>query len=178
MTWGWPMPLLAILAGPAHGNVPDLAGTTVPVLAPFWADINIGAGGEIYWDLDPTNGTVTITWDGVAPYSGSGTNDFQVVLTSTGSGDFTAEFIYGDIQWADGGSGVAQTGYTDGGAGDVTFEGSGDSATLLTYENNDFDAGDPNGVYALNFVNGSVANQDGTTSGPGPVSASGVSIRS
>ncbi|MEM9580499.1 MAG: Hint domain-containing protein [Pseudomonadota bacterium] len=146
---------------------PDLAGTTVPVLAPFWADINIGAGGEIYWDLDPANGTVTITWDGVAPYSGSGTNSFQVVLTSTGSGDFTADFIYGDINWASGGSGNAQTGYTDGGAGDVFFEGSGNSAALLDYENNDFDGGDPAGVTSLNFVDGAVSSTDGIIQGTG-----------
>ena len=133
---------------------PNLAGTTTPLLAPFWSDVNINSGGEIYWDIDPANGTVTITWLDVAPYSGSGTNSFQVVLTSTGDGNFTAEFIYEDITWTNGGSGTAQTGLTDGGANDTFFEGSGNGTALANYENNDFDNGDPNGAYTVQFING------------------------
>ena len=48
--------------------------------------MNINSGGEIYWDLDAAAGTVTITWDGVAPYNGSGANSFQIVLTDIGGG--------------------------------------------------------------------------------------------
>ena len=69
------------------------------MLAPFFADVNVSSGGEIYWDIDTVAGTITMTWDGVAPYSGSGNNSFQVVLTDSGSGDFTVEYIYEDIQW-------------------------------------------------------------------------------
>lgn len=139
---------------PQTAYSPNLGGTGTPLLAPFWSDVNINSGGEIYWDLDPTAGTVTITWHDVRPYSGSGTNSFQVVLTSTGDGNFTAEFIYEDINWTNGGSGTAQTGFTDGGSNDTFFEGSGNSSALSNYENNDFDNGDPNGAYTLEFVNG------------------------
>jgi hypothetical protein len=59
----------------------------LPAIVPFWADIDITKGGDIYWNIDPANGKVTITWDSVAPFSGSGTNSFQVVLTDTGGGD-------------------------------------------------------------------------------------------
>ncbi len=149
------------------GYWPALASTSTPLLAPFWADININSGGEIYWDIDPANGAITITWDGVAPYSGSGTNSFQVVLTSTGSGGFDAEFIYEDIQWTSGGSGTAQTGFTDGGSNDTTFEGSGNATILSNYENNDFDNGDPNGVYSISVINGEPYAGDGIVQGTG-----------
>lgn len=144
---------------------PNLGGTTTPLLSPFWADVNINSGGEIYWDLDPTAGTVTITWLNVAPYSGSGTNSFQVVLTSTGNGDFTSEFIYEDINWTSGGSGQAQTGLTDGGTNDTFFPGSGNATALADYENNDFGGGDPAGAYTLDFRNGQPFNGNDTVEG-------------
>lgn len=145
--------------------VPNLGGTTTPTLAPFWADVNINSGGEIYWDLDPTAGTVTITWLDVAPYSGSGTNSFQVVLTSTGDGNFEVEYIYEDITWTSGGSGQAQTGYTDGGSNDTFLEGSGNATELAGYETNDFDGGDPAGAYSVDFNNGEPDFRDGTVTG-------------
>ena len=117
----------------------DLSAETTPTIAPFWADVNINNGGEIYWDLDPTAGTVTVTWLNVAPFSGSGagiTNSFQVVLTSTGGGDFTVDFIYEDINWTDGNNENAQVGLTDGGANDVIVPGSGDPVALADYVNN------------------------------------------
>ncbi|UYV36099.1 Hint domain-containing protein [Rhodobacteraceae bacterium D3-12] len=153
--------------GPNTAYSPNLAGTSNPVIAAFWGDVNINSSGEIYWDVDPANGTVTITWDGVAPYSGSGTNSFQLVLTATGDGNFTTEFIYEDINWTNGGSGNAQTGFTDGGANDTPLEGSGNSTALANYENNDFDNGDPNGAYSVNFVNGEPYAGDGVVSGTG-----------
>ena len=30
----------------------DLSAETTPLIAPFFGDVNINAGGEIYWDLD------------------------------------------------------------------------------------------------------------------------------
>ncbi len=152
---------------PNTAYAPDLGGTSTPTIAPFWSDVNINSGGEIYWDLDPGNNTVTVTWLDVAPYSGSGTNSFQVVLTSTGDGDFTAEFIYEDIDWTDGGFGPAQTGFTDGSANDTFFEGSGDNAILSDYENNDFDNGDPDGAYSVDFSNGAPDYTDGIVDGTG-----------
>ena len=33
-----------------------------PLIAPLWTDMDLSKGGDILWDLDPTNGKVTITW--------------------------------------------------------------------------------------------------------------------
>ncbi len=143
--------------GPQTGYAPNLAGSPTPLIAPFWSDVNINSAGEIYWDLDPAAGTVTITWDGVAPYSGGGTNSFQVVLTDQGGGDFSVDFIYENISWTNGGFGTAQTGFTDGGANDTFLEGSGNGSVLAGYETNDFDGGDPLGAYQVVFENGTPA---------------------
>ncbi|WP_322866272.1 Hint domain-containing protein [Aquicoccus sp. G2-2] len=144
---------------------PNLDGTATPVIAPFWADVDLNKGGEIYWDLDPSNGTVTITWDDVARYSGSGANSFQLVLTSTGDGGFDANFIYEDIQWTSSTGGQADTGFTDGGSNDTFFEGSGNGTALADYENNDFDNGDPNGAYSVDFSSGTPFYGDETVDG-------------
>lgn len=66
-----------------------LGGLTQPAIAPFWTDLNITSGtatgtNNIYCDLDPGSGRVTITWLGVAAYSGGGDEPQQV------SGGFAA----------------------------------------------------------------------------------------
>lgn len=43
-------------------NPSGIAGLSDPAIAPFWTDIDIEKGGDIYWDVDTTNGTITITW--------------------------------------------------------------------------------------------------------------------
>ena len=132
-----------------------IAGLDEPAIAPFWTDIDIDKGGDIYWDIDPSAGTVTITWLDVHAYSGSSTdNSFQVVLTDTGNGNFDVEFIYEEINWTTGGAGHAEVGITDGGLNDYELEGSGDQAVLLTYPTNDFDNGNPAGTYELSVENG------------------------
>lgn len=143
----------------------NLAGTSSRMIAPFWGDVNINAGGEIYWDLDPSSGTVTITWDGVAPYNGPGANSFQIVLTDIGGGNFTSEFIYEDIQWTTGYSQVAQAGITDGGSNDYILPGSGNATTMSNYENYDFGTNDPNGTTDFFFVNGQPVFGDGVVEG-------------
>jgi hypothetical protein len=143
----------------------DLSSVTTPTIAPFFADVNINSGGEIYWDLDPVAGTVTVTWDGVEPYSGSGENSFQVVITSTGDGDFELEFIYEDIQWTNGYGEEAETGVTDGGANDYELPGSGNAGALTGYPDNDFAGGDPDGVAAFTFVDGEPFFSDGIVEG-------------
>ena len=146
---------LITFTGPVTAYSPTaLASYTQPAIAPFWSDVDINKGGNIYWDLDPANGKVTITWLNVAPYSGSGTNSFQVVLTNNGSGDLGVEFIYQSVGWTNGYAGVAQTGITNGGTQDFVLEGSGNAAFLTTYPGNDFDIGNPAGTWELNFDNG------------------------
>ncbi|MEI2685947.1 MAG: Hint domain-containing protein [Cypionkella sp.] len=136
-----------------------LASLPYPAIAAFWSDVDIRAGAltgsnNIYWDLDPVNGDVTITWDSVKRYSGNGNNTFQVRLHSTGKGNFEIEFIYGTIQWTNGYAGVAQTGFTNGGAIDYVLPGSGNSTALSQYPTANLDPGSTNGTWSQHFWNG------------------------
>jgi len=99
--------------------------TSQPIIAPFFTDIDTRAGNVtpsvdgtstgsnlVYWDLDPTNNQVTITWDDVGEYSnGTTPNAFQLILKDTGNGNFNIEFRYEDIQWF---YGNARAGYSAG----------------------------------------------------------------
>jgi len=143
----------------------DLSAETIPTIAPFWGDVNINSGGEIYWDLNPAAGTVTITWDSVAAYNAAGYNSFQVVLTATGGGDYAIDFIYEDIQWTTGYSQPAQTGITDGAANDYELPGSGNATTLAGYETYDFGTNDPNGITGFTMQGGYPAFSDGIVEG-------------
>merc|ERR1712168_598505 len=82
------------------------------VIAPYWSDINIELGGDIWYrQTEDKDGDVikeatkfikdvyrnnfcgvwamVVTWDAVAPFSGSGgvVNSFQAVLVSDAAGD-------------------------------------------------------------------------------------------
>lgn len=138
-----------------------LANLTYPAIAVFWSDVNITAGSgtgtnNIYWDLDPSTNRVTITWLGVRAYSGStaNTNTFQLVLEHTQNGNFEVDFIYQQIQWTNGYTGVAQTGLTNGGAIDYIIPGSGNATAIASYPNANLDPNDPNGVWSTRFLNG------------------------
>lgn len=159
-----------------------ISGLSQPAIAPFWSDVNITTGSatgtnNIYWDLDPVNGNVTVTWLGVKPYSGataSNTNTFQVVLHHSGSGNFEIEVIYQQIKWTNGGYGVAQTGFTDGGTNDVVFAGSGQAQALLNFPNAVLSPGDPVGTWSQNYWNGTAVcfaagTRIATPAGPRPV---------
>lgn len=134
-----------------------IAGLSEPAIAPFWTDVDVNKGGEIYWDLDTDTGQVTFTWFDVSPYlnaSSAGSNTYQVVLTSTGDGDFLVEFIFEDIQWTDGFAGHATVGVTDGGSMDFELEGSGNGSFLQNYDDNDFDVGLDDGVWSFGVRDG------------------------
>jgi Nidogen-like/CARDB/Cadherin domain len=97
--------------------------TGVPIIAPFFTDIDTRAGAVtpssggnstgsnlVYWDIDETSNAVTVTWDDVGEYSyGTTPNAFQLRLQDTGVGNFTIEFRYEDIQWY---RGNARAGYS------------------------------------------------------------------
>ena len=97
--------------------------TRVPIIAAFFTDIDTSAsvltassGGNstgsnlVYWDIDPANNQVTLTWDDVGEYSnGTTPNAFQLSLKDLGAGDFSVEFRYEDIQWY---RGNARAGYS------------------------------------------------------------------
>ncbi len=140
-----------------------LSGLTQPTISPFWTDINITSGtatgtNNIYYDLDPGTGRVTVTWLDVAAYSGtaSARNTFQVVLQHTSNGNFEIDMIYQKIQWTNGGSGIAQAGLTNGGALDYIIPGSGNSAALMGYPTAAIDPNDPHGVWSNRYLNGRV----------------------
>ena len=155
-------------------NPSGVSSLSQPAIAPFWSDIDIDKGGDIYWDLDPAAGTVTVTWLNVRPYDSgnTNTNSFQIVLTDKGDGDFDIQFTYETINWANGNSGssiAATAGITDGGSHDFDIEGSGTYSDVLTWDTTDFvgGGGNPSGIYTLNVVDGSptVFSVEGTASG-------------
>jgi VCBS repeat-containing protein len=81
-------------------------GSTVPIIAAFWADVDTRGTGHVYYDLDPVDGIFTVTWDHVGYYS-NGTDkvdSFQLQLISRGDGNFDIVYRYGDIQWTTGGA--------------------------------------------------------------------------
>ncbi len=135
-----------------------------PALAPFWTDIDLSKGGEIYWDFDTTSGKMTITWANVAPYSGTGRVNFQMQLTNLGGGDFNVEYLYNSIGFTNGGSGSAVVGSTNGTVQSL-LEGSGNDAFLATYASNDFDTNDPAGVYSMALEAGQMFYGDGIVDG-------------
>jgi hypothetical protein len=59
------------------------------------------------------------------------------------------EYIYGDMQWGDVGGNAATAGLTDGGANTYELEFSGNSTAMQSYESNDFDNGDPAGIFSF-----------------------------
>lgn len=137
----------------------DISSLNFPAVAVFWSDVDIRSGSatgtnNIYWDLDTVNDRVTVTWLGVRPYTGSGTNTFQVVFQHTQDGNFEIEFIYQQVQWTNGYTGVAQTGLTDGAGNDYPLPGSGNAGSLTQYPNASLQSGDPNGTWSTYYRNG------------------------
>jgi hypothetical protein len=67
-------------------------------IMPAWLDLNPGAPGSglVYYEIDPGNLFVTVTWNGVWAYgsNGAAVNRFQVVLYSSG----VFELRYGQIR--------------------------------------------------------------------------------
>ena len=92
------------------------------VIAPFWADVDTTVTGtptttpggnstgsdRVYYDLDPVNHVLTVTWDDVGRYyaQSSTANAFQLQLIGQGNGDFDIVFRYESINWL---NGVAST---------------------------------------------------------------------
>ncbi|MFX0546040.1 Hint domain-containing protein [Roseovarius sp. S1116L3] len=156
-----------ITFGGSHDNDNDDGFPVIdlPALVPFYSDLDVDQGGEVYWDFDTANGKITITWDAVEPYNyrnddyedddDGAANSFQVVLTDLGGGDFHVEYIYEDIQDAYVGGDNAIAGFTDGAGTVFELEGSGnDSFMESNYSTNDFDYGDPAGTFSFSTVNG------------------------
>lgn len=88
--------------GQAYSAFPISDNTTpgVPLIAPFWADVDTRLDGEapesggIWVDLSTATGLVTITWDDVGVFRRNAevTNTFQIQLLNIGDGN--AEIIF------------------------------------------------------------------------------------
>jgi VCBS repeat-containing protein len=163
-------------------------GTNNPIIAPFWADVDTRGGSAtatpggnstganlVHYDLDTTNGVMTVTWDDVGYYSQheSLLDAFQVQLINVGNGDFDVVFRYEDINWttgdASGGSGglggqPARAGYSAGdGVHYFELSQSGNQAQMLALESTTGNTGIA-GVDVFEVRNGDVVSNS-TTSG-------------
>ncbi|GAB1544710.1 hypothetical protein NUACC21_73860 [Scytonema sp. NUACC21] len=137
--------------------------TGIPIIAPFFTDIDTRAdavtssvGGNstgsnlVYWDLDPANNTVTITWDDVGQFSyGTTPNAFQLRLRDTGGGNFTIEFRYEDIQWY---GGNARAGFSA--ANGTNFFELSDSGTDKMLDLESASNTNQAGIFLFSVVNG------------------------
>ncbi len=177
-------------AGPRSTFTPSsiVSATSNPEITPYYADIDTRGGATsasgvgtstgsdlVYWDLDPANNTVTITWDDVGYFSRhiDKLNSFQLVLTDlSGSfggspGDFRIEFRYEDISWTTGdasngtnglGGVVARAGFSAGqGTPDSFFElpQSGNQEAMLALDTTAGNTGIA-GLWRFDVTNGEV----------------------
>jgi serralysin len=135
------------LGAPLFDFVPYPIGSVgMPVLAPFWADVDTREpagipGAEIAVDFDTEADAMTVSWPGVNyfPMLGDLQNHFQAQILDRGDGEYDLVLRYEDIQWTSGlfapGS-HARAGYSDGTGGNF-FElpQSGDPGALLGLPN-------------------------------------------
>lgn len=170
-------------------------GVGLPIIAPFFADVDSSAGGSITYGAATYNGRAVFVadWLGVGYFDSNvdKLNSFQLILTDrsdTGAGNFDIEFNYGQIQWetgdASGGfrglSGTpAAAGYSNGisGAGNVYYQlpGSLTSGAFLNGGTHSLVANDLNsttpGRYDLQVRNGQAVTGTPEPSTLGVVSA-------
>lgn len=121
----------------------------LPMIAPFWADVDTRNSPPVRYGYGTVNGhpAFAANWLGVGCYSeiSSVANYFQVVLISRselGYGKFDIEFNYGPIAWdsgqASGGDAqcrngtAARAGYTSGFGSSYEIPGSGVSGAFLS----------------------------------------------
>ncbi|MFM9939403.1 MAG: beta strand repeat-containing protein, partial [Hyphomicrobiaceae bacterium] len=132
-------------------NIPGItASGPGDMIAVFWTDVQTGAGtaaspggtstgsNRVYYDLDATNQTLTVTWDDVRAYPVTGLpNAYQLqIVKQPGDGNFDIIIRYENIDWFDNSFGRARAGFTaaDGDVNHfVELPGSGTAATL-TYD--------------------------------------------
>src|SRR5437870_2923857 len=121
--------------GPLSTYTPfGLRGTALPIIAPFFADVDTRNGGELvsYGYGDTTyqgHAAFCVDWINVGYYSKryDKLDSFQLLLVQrrdSGSGDFDIVFNYGSIQW--------ETGEASGGV-----DGLGGASAHVGYSNGD-----------------------------------------
>ena len=106
-------PSVSPTSGPlASWQVGPISADLSAAIAVFWADVDTRAitapspGGNstgsnrVYWDLDTTNGTLTVTWDDVGSFDRDTVpNAFQLQLIAGSNGDFDIVFRYETVTW-------------------------------------------------------------------------------
>ena len=171
-------------AGPSSAFTPSqiTAGANNPIIAAFWADVDTrgGAGtstggnstgsNRVYYDLDATNGVLTVTWDDVGYYNShkDKLDAFQLQLVSLGNGNFDIVYRYQNINWttgdASGGSGglagpggsTARAGFSAGdGVHYFELPQSGNQAQMLALETATGNTG-VTGVDVFQVTNGEI----------------------
>ncbi|MBU1263546.1 MAG: VPLPA-CTERM sorting domain-containing protein [Gammaproteobacteria bacterium] len=163
--------------GPLSTYTPfGLLTSSIPIIAPFFADVDTSAGNVMTYGQDTIGGkdVFGVNWIDVGYYSSNvdKLNSFQLIITDRSdiaAGDFDFEFNYDQILWetgeASGGSGglggnSARVGYTNGGAVDLEFAGSGVNGAFLNGGPNALISGSLNsniaGQYIFNVRNGVV----------------------
>ena len=162
-------------------------GNNNPIIAPFWADVDTRGGSLaptpggnstgsnlVWYDLDPTSETVTITWDDVSYYRrhSDKANAFQLQLVSQGGGNFDIVYRYEDINWTTGDSNngingldgvVGRAGYSAGNQTDwFELPQSGNQNAMLALETTPGDT-EQACVYEFKVRNGEVLIEGGDT---------------
>jgi hypothetical protein len=135
------------------------------IIAPFWADVDTrgtvgleatpgghSTGSNLAWyDLDPDNHVLTVTWDDVGYYNShtEHLNAFQLQLIGLGGGDFDIVFRYEAVNWT---TGTASGGSNDGLGGTVAHAGysSGDGVNFFELPQ----SGNQNSMLALESATG------------------------
>ncbi|VTS03822.1 nidogen-like domain-containing protein [Tuwongella immobilis] len=135
-----------------------LSSATTPILAPFFADVDVSLAGQITYGTGTVEGRPAFfaTWTDVGYYAtidgADKRNDFQVVIIDRSDlsvGEFDLEFNYGVIEWesgdfsggADGlGGTTARVGFGSGSSDSgqwMELDGSGLAGALLSGGAND-----------------------------------------
>ena len=135
--------------GPLSDYTPQsLNQISVPMIAPFWADVDTRVGQTVTYGYQTVDGHLTlgVDYENVGCFSeiDSVTNTFQVLLidrSDLGAGDWQIEFNYGPLTWDSGqasggdaeclGGSPARAGYTSGYGPSCELPGSGVNGGLL-----------------------------------------------
>jgi hypothetical protein len=117
-----------------------LSGTTTPIIAPFFADVDTTRGGIVTYGTSAYDGhsAFGVNWIGVGRYGGgSQPNSFQLILvdrSDIGAGEFDIIFNYDNIQWDTGSASHGVSAYAGWSNGNDTFyelDGSGINGAFL-----------------------------------------------
>ena len=160
------------------------AGLGTPIIAPFWADVdtrgntgNVSPGGtstganRVFWNIDPTNRVVTVTWNDVGFFFQNSTkvNAFQLQLIDSGNGNCFIVFRYEAVNWTTGnssggtnglGGNVARAGFNTGTGTVIELPQSGIQSEILRLPQANPNVGlnsNAPGVFVFEVINGQIA---------------------